>query len=123
MKNHLRKATKQSLGKTITALVLMDDILVFAFGDNTGLELWDNGQSCCEDRYMRTDDNLVDYIGSQLLDIELRDAPEQEDGNDEIHEVQFLAVKTSKGEFVISNHNEHNGYYGGFEITARRLSF
>ena len=42
-----------------------------------------------------------------------------DDGNnDEIHEIQFLDVKTSKGVFQISNHNVHNGYYGGFWVIA-----
>lgn len=35
-----------------------------------------------------------------------------------MHEVQFLHVKTSKGSFAVSNHNEHNGYYGGFNVEA-----
>lgn len=112
------EAVKGSLGKTFTTLELADDNLVLTFEDNMKLKLWDGGQNCCERRYMRTDDNLSDYVGGQLLDIELRDAPYQEDEYDEVHEVQFLAVKTSKGMFVISNHNEHNGYYGGFYIEA-----
>ena len=115
-------AVKQTLGKTITALELVDNNLVFTFEDNSKLKLWDGGQSCCESRYMRTDDNLSDYVGGQLLDMGLRDAPDQEDEYGEVHEVQFLAVKTNKGEFVMSNHNEHNGYYGGFRIEAEVLS-
>ena len=112
------EAVKGSLSKIITALELADDNLVLTFEDSSKLKLWDGGQICCEGRYMRTDDNLSDYVGGQLLDIELRDAPEQEDESGEVHEVQFFAVKTSKGMFVMSNHNEHNGYYGGFDIEA-----
>ena len=116
------EAVKQSLGKTITALELTeDDNLVLTFEDKTKLKLWDGGQSCCESRYMRTDDNLSDYIGGQLLDMELRDAPSQADGDDDAHDVQFLVVKTSNGQFVMSNHNEHNGYYSGFYIEAAVL--
>ena len=113
------EAIKQSLGKNITVLELVDDNLVLTFEDSSKLKIWDDGQSCCEDRYMRTDDNLSDYVGGQLLDIELRNAPNivQEDEY-EVHEVRFLAVKTSKGQFVMSNHNEHNGYYSGFNIEA-----
>ena len=29
--------------------------------------------------------------------------------------------KTDSGEFVMQNHNEHNGYYGGFYIVAREI--
>ena len=36
----------------------------------------------------------------------------------ETHEVQFLEIKTSKGIFTMSTHNEHNGYYGGFAIVV-----
>src|SRR3989344_8699728 len=114
-------AVKQTLGKTITALELVDNNLVFTFEDNSKLKLWDGGQSCSESRYMRTDDNLSDYVGGQLLDMELRDAPSQADGDDDAHDVQFLVVKTSNGQFVMSNHNEHNGYYGGFYIEAAVL--
>ena len=38
---------------------------------------------------------------------------------DDVHEIQFLDVKTDKGIFQMANNNEHNGYYGGFLIEAR----
>jgi hypothetical protein len=112
-------AVSAAIGKTIVGVVLddKDDVLRFAFDDGSTLKLWDDGQSCCENRYMRTDDTLADYVGATLVGIELREAPDAADGCD-AHEVQFLAVKTSKGEFVVSSHNEHNGYYGGFSIRA-----
>ena len=69
---------------------------------------------------MRTDDDLSDYQGSTLLDFELKDALNMEDKYGD-HEVQFLDVKTSNGVFQMANHNEHNGYYGGFWIVARSL--
>ena len=67
---------------------------------------------------MRTDDTLADYVGATLVDCELRDAPTTEVEHGDTHEVQFLAVKTSAGELVLSSHNEHNGYYGGFAMVA-----
>jgi hypothetical protein len=33
-----------------------------------------------------------------------------------VHEVAFLEVTTDRGVFQMKNHNEHNGYYGGFLI-------
>lgn len=132
---------KQCIGKTITALEMGDsghDDLVITFGDNTKLHIWDDEQRCCENRYTRTDDNISDYVGGLLLDIELRDAPgqiiepvetdpddleaEPVDLGHSVHDVQFLAVKTTKGEFVLSNHNDHNGYYEGFNIKAALIS-
>jgi hypothetical protein len=106
-----------SLNKTITALTLgSDDALHFHFDDGTKLRIFDDGQSCCEARYMRTDDNLGDFLGAKLLGAEIKDAPNVTDNEYDEHEVQFLEVKTDKGSFVMSSHNEHNGYYGGFAI-------
>ena len=110
-------AIKLSLGKVIKKVSIDENELVFNFTDDTKLRVYDDGQSCCEDRYMRTDDDLSDFVGSTLMDFELKDAPNIEDKYGE-HEVQFLDVKTSDGIFTISNHNEHNGYYGGFWVVA-----
>ena len=66
---------------------------------------------------MMTDDSLEDFIGSVLLDAEIKDGPEIECEWD-VHEQQFLIVSTDKGEFTMVTHNEHNGYYGGFWIQA-----
>jgi hypothetical protein len=111
---------KSALGKVIEKVNLDDNQLVFKFTDSTGLKIFDDGQSCCEYRYMSTDDNLTEYANSTLLDFELKDAPNIEDEYGE-HEVQFLDVITTKGVFQIANHNEHNGYYGGFLIVAQKF--
>ena len=108
---------QEAIGKTISEVTLVVDALHFVFTDGSKIKLFDNGQSCCESRYMRTDDTLTDYAGAELLDVSLEDAPDLEAGG-ESHEVQFLRVKTSKGMFVMSSHNEHNGYYGGFWIVV-----
>ena len=110
-------ALRSAIGSTISALRIVDEGLYIELSSGDTLRIWDGGQSCCEDRYMRTDDDLDYYIGAKLVDFELRDAPEvaHEWG---VHEVQFLAVKTSAGELVMSSHVEHNGYYGGFCIQA-----
>jgi hypothetical protein len=111
-------AFKRSVGKTIGTVHIDDNTLRFAFEDETHLNITDDGQSCCEHRYMSCDDDLDDFIGAELLYGELKSAPDQEDEYGEVHEVQFLDIKTSKGVFTISNHNEHNGYYGGFWIVC-----
>jgi hypothetical protein len=111
-------AYKKSLNKTIIKINLEDNKLKLSFNDDTELIIWDGGQSCCEDRYMVCDDDVKPYIGGKLKDIEILDAPNEEDEYGE-HEVQFLKIITSKGWFKLSNHNEHNGYYGGFYIELR----
>ncbi len=118
-------ALKGALGKTIAALEIDPDVddagaLVFRFTDGTAMRLRDNGQSCCEHRYMHSDDKLADFIGAQFLGADLKDAPSVSDEYSE-HEVQFLVVSTSIGEFTVETHNEHNGYYGGFWIVAEEV--
>lgn len=102
------------VGRVITSVVLDSDVLRFMFADGSQMNLWDDGQSCCENRYMVTEDDLSLYSGAMLVNIEVRDAPDMEDEYDNVHEVQFLEVMTNRGCFTMSTHNEHNGYYGGF---------
>lgn len=112
-----------AIGKRITAITLnhtddpehLDIVL-----EGGGISVLDDGQSCCEIRYMTTDDTLTDFVGATLTGMELRDAPCVEDAH-ETHEVQFLVVHTSLGDFTIETHNEHNGYYGGFAVVIRDL--
>jgi hypothetical protein len=56
--------------------------------------------------------------GATLLDLELKSAGDI-DNEWDVHEIQFLDVKTSEGVFTMVNHNMHNGYYGGFYVQAR----
>lgn len=106
-------------GKQITSLSVDDDRLLIGFTDGATVKIWDGGQSCCEYRHMSTDDDLSFYVGSVLTNIEVKDGPDLP--SDECHETQFLEVTTSTGHFQVVNHNEHNGYYGGFAICAEDL--
>lgn len=81
------------------------------------LKIWDGGQSCCEHRYMNVQDDLDYYVGSTYLGWDLGDC-DNVDHEYDVHEIQFLNIKTSLGDISISNHNEHNGYYGGFYIQS-----
>jgi hypothetical protein len=117
--NESAEVLNQHIGKTITALTMgKDDGLHFTFDDDSKMKLFDDGQTCCESRYMTTDDKLADFIGSQLLSAEVNEAPNIATAYGEPHEVAFLVVKTSIGVFTCETHNEHNGYYGGFLIQA-----
>ena len=112
-------ALHASLGKRITALVLDDKELKIELEDKTRLVLFDDGQSCCEHRYMVTADDLKQFVGAQLLGAEIKSAPGIEDPHGDVHEIEFLDITTSKGVFQVANHNEHNGYYGGFYLRCR----
>ena len=113
-------AFRSAIGKTITLIVLGDDdVIRISFNDGTKIKLADEGQSCCESRYMRTDDDLSQFVGAKLNSGELRQAPDVEDEYGS-HEVQFLVLITDRGNITFSSHNEHNGYYGGFWIVASK---
>ena len=113
------KAISGAVGKTITSLAIEsdDNKLLFGFTDGTGLVIFDRGQSCCEHRYMHTDDPLDAFVGAQFRGADVQDGP-TDDIDYEVKESQFLIVRTSAGVFTVVNYNEHNGWYGGFDIVA-----
>ena len=113
-------AFKSAVGKVITKLNLGPESegLMFEFSDGSTLRLYDDGQSCCEHRYMVTADRLADFIGAKLIGAEVKDGPTTPGEYSDEHEIAFLDVQTDKGVFQIASHNEHNGYYGGFLIRA-----
>jgi len=118
------KILKDQIGKKIKALSLEDDQLKFEFEDGDKIRISDKGQSCCESRYMTTDDDLSKFIGSKLLNVETREVKENPDNIEsrygECHEIEFLIIQTSDGSFTVATHNEHNGYYGGFWIECEK---
>ena len=116
-------AIRSCLGKTVVSIRL--DVtsdphaLRIAFADSV-LSIFDSGQSCCETRYMACDDDLPSFSGGVLVEVDVRTAAQTSDSVPEWseHDIQFLVVKTSKGDITVATHNEHNGYYGGFSINA-----
>lgn len=104
-------------GQKITSAEIKDDALILGLSPSgKTISIWDNGQSCCESRYMRTDDDVQSLVGHELRRIEAKEAPNIDDEYGE-HEQVFVEVGTDKGFITIANHNEHNGYYGGFGLT------
>ena len=103
-------------GRKIAAAEVVDNRLRLSFDDGKSIELWDNGQSCYENRYMTTDDDVKSLIGGELVRIEAKPGPSITADYEE-HEQVFIEVATDKGFITIANHNEHNGYYGGFGLT------
>lgn len=63
------KAVRSAIGKRIVAVALVSDVrgladeLRLSLDDGATLVLWDDGQSCCEARYMRTDDDREPLTG------------------------------------------------------------
>ena len=106
-------------GKVIKSLVLANDAILMELEGGKTFWIWDDGQLCCEDRYITTDDDLSYFSGSILMDIVLTEAPDGPSGDDQdhaVHEIQFLTIKTSKGIVTFETHDEHNGAYGRFAV-------
>jgi WD40 repeat protein len=104
-------------GQKIMSADINDDALCLGLSPSgKTIKIWDNGQSCCEHRYMTTDDDVQSLVGHELRRIETKAGPDIADEYGE-HEQVFVEVGTDKGFITIVNHNEHNGYYGGFGLT------
>lgn len=104
-------------GRTITDAEIVDNRLRMVLDGEKTIEIWDDGQSCCEHRYMSTDDDVKLLVGGKLRLIEAKDGPTEDGEYGDVHEQVFVEVATDKGFITIANHNEHNGYYGGFGLT------
>jgi len=111
------KAYQKGVGKKIERIELKDDVLKLYFVNGGFLAFHDNGQSCCESRYMTTDDNLLKFTNTKFIEVTIESAPDRPTESD-VHNCQFLHVKTGKGSFTVETHVEHNGYYGGFSLEA-----
>ena len=108
---------KESLGKMIKRTYMENDKLCLEFTDGKTILIFDDGQSCCEERYMMTDDDLDYYKDCEFINLELQAAADIKDES-EMHEVQFVLITTSLGVFTMATHNIHNGYYSGFSVVV-----
>lgn len=89
------------------------------FDDESELHISDGAQYCCEHRYLTCDDDCSVLVGGKLLNVELAtikeiNVPEDHD----YHDIGIVKVESDKGHIVLCTHNEHNGYYGGFDLVT-----
>jgi hypothetical protein len=110
-------ASKYYGEKILAATIQNEDTLTLSLGNGKSIDIWDNGQSCCEYRYMTTDDDVNSLVGHTLKAIEVKLAPGDEGGY-AVHEIAFVEITTDQNHIVLCNHNVHNGYYGGFVLTV-----
>lgn len=78
-----------------------------------------NEQSCCEDwGYFSSDDDLDQFIGSEIIEITIADTAlnvEKLKENCEFLDAgdcMFINVSTTEGLLQFTAYNAHNGYYG-----------
>lgn len=91
--------------------------LIIVFDNGCSLHLTDDQQSCCENRYLRTDDDLTAMVGTRLVSIQVEKVIESDEEND-YHDMAFLKIQTDKVGVTLVTHNKHNGYYSGFSLRA-----
>lgn len=73
-----------------------------------------NGQSCCENwGYFMTNDDVSEFIGAQVLSVNIVDQCLNVERAPRIYEggVMFVNIETDKGTLQFTAYNEHNGYY------------
>lgn len=129
MADTLEEMQKEYGGKTLLRVALVDDVLELSFTSGEIIAIQDHS-SCCETRYMRTDDALHEYAGAVFLSADISPVGEvfrqeleamyRKDDDDRCHEVEFFRIATSKGDICFACHNEHSGYYGGFNLSVER---
>jgi hypothetical protein len=98
----------------IVGVSMNDRGIKLTLATGSTVEVWDDAQQCCEHRYATCDDDIMSVIGGTLVDVVLKDARELPGGD--THEAQFVDIVTTKGTLTMCSHNEHNGYYGGFDL-------
>jgi len=103
-------------GRTITRAFANERQIKLTLDNEVTICLTDAGQSCCEYRYMTIEDNIEDLVGKKLTEISVREGGTREAEYD-VHDIYFLHIKAEDECLVVANHNEHNGYYGGFDLT------
>lgn len=115
--NNNKEIFDKIIGKEIENISFNSDELILKI-DGLSVAIVDDGQSCCETRYMTCDDDWGYHVGAILTDIEIS-AIQEKDCEYDVHEIQTLRIHTTNGVLNVETHNEHNGYYGGFSIVLK----
>lgn len=111
-----KKASDLWIGKKIKSATMNSNSLKIEFKGAPPMRLIDDGQSCCEHRYMTCDDDLSILEGAEFLGITEKEHKSTDGEYGDSHEIVFVDFVTSKGTVTVCTHNKHNGYYGGFSL-------
>lgn len=113
---------KEYYGLKITSVEFTEKSLNIGFENGKTIKLWDYGQTCCENRYMTTDDDVKSLIGHRLTRIDPNNVKVKKSEWGDEHEATFIEIGTNQNFITIVTHNEHNGYYGGFCLAIDEVS-
>lgn len=103
------QALSRAKGKTIESITFSqtsadryENKMVITFDNGDALAVYDDGQQCCERRYMVANEDMSFYPGAEFYDLDVRDAVISTLSDGDILELQFMIVSTSFGSFTAS---------------------
>jgi hypothetical protein len=107
----VQRMPEMGIGKVIKKIEIDNIVLLITFEDYSVLTVWDDKQTCCEERYMSTDDDLSYQIGAVFMGLEV--LPTEDDPD-----VQFMHLRTNRSVVVCTSYTDcgESGYYTGFDI-------
>lgn len=103
------------IGLKVIKTYFKNDVISIFLENGINLLIKDDAQHCCEKRYMTTSDDINSIVGENLLNIFVKNCNKIE-SDCKVYEIAFLEIKTDKQSITFESHNEHNGYYGGFNL-------
>lgn len=116
------EAVRSVVGCIISSISIDGNQVIISFSNGKMLSITDNGQSCCEHRYITSDDLPVTFSEVEtLVSVDSREMPTMSDEFGDPHEQCAVIVQTTLQSLTFVTHNEHNGYYGGFSLVAKVL--
>lgn len=113
---NIEQAAEAIVGQTILKVELEADTIYIRTPAGT-LSIMDDGQLCCEQRFITTDDDLA-LKGGIVRELVLEPVVGVDSDESGVHAVAFLRLVTSLGVAVFCTHNIHNGCYEGFNVQA-----
>lgn len=119
---HGSEPVEKYIGRTIKTAAFGDNKLTLTFTDGVTIAVTDEGQSCCETRWITCDDDPAALNDSVLMAIAAKEGPNlPSQYGDDVHEQVFLEISTNKSSISLATHVEHNGYYGGFALQIKEV--
>ena len=115
----LNETVAKFVGKVIASAYFTDYKIKLVFADDSAVEIYDDMQWCCEHRYMTCDDEFEDLVGGKLTEVLVRPGGCTEVDEENADETMFMEIRTDQDFVTVCTHNTHNGYYGGFDLTAK----
>lgn len=112
-------------GKTILKATFDEDdnSLFLDFSDGIRITIFDDMQLCCENCFMKIEDDIKFLNGKILKSIHIKSARPDDIvdkyGDIPIDDMSFIEIQTDKGSITISNYHQHIGCNGGFNIFLR----